>query len=390
MSAKIQASDGANKAPVRIAEAVTRATTFAQHHIAPRRHELITSADFPPDLWQDFIDQGLTGLTAPLEIGGGGADYQTLSAMAAALNRHGRVPGVAMTILGHLLATKLHIMADAPAEMQADLLPRLADGSAIVCVAISEPGAGAHPKKLMTAARLDGDEFVLNGEKAFLTKGPMASHFIVLAITAENAGRKAFSAILVPETSPGLTKTPGVPIDFLHPCPHGGIVLQDCRVPSDNLVGVAGAAFQRTSMRMRAIEDAVGAGPQVASLLALLADLLEMPDALEAAKLQPGDVAALAMRLKALALLAENLAALADAAGDDLNPLLETQAGFRQLMQAAARDMQDFLQPSAQQLKPETQFLARDIAKSHAIANAAHLSRLTKIGTELLKEPSRL
>ena len=110
-------------------------------------------------------------------------------------------------------------------------------------MAISEPGAGAHPKHLTTEARRDGNDFVLNGEKAYLTNGPMADIFLVLAITGHTGNRKQFSVLIVPRDAAGLELTDGVKIDYLRPSPHCGIKLHDVRVPVANLLGPEGEAF---------------------------------------------------------------------------------------------------------------------------------------------------
>ncbi|MBL4908344.1 MAG: acyl-CoA/acyl-ACP dehydrogenase [Sneathiella sp.] len=363
------------------ADILGRVKDFALTHITPRRHELITATEFPKDLWEAFSESGLAGLSVPEEHGGYEASYQTLSTAAHLLNLYGGVPGVTMVFMAHWQFTKLHIVGDASPAMQRQLLPLIKDGKTTLCVAISEPGAGAHPKHLKTTAQRNGDEFILNGEKTYLTNGPLADFFIVLAITEEKKGRKAFSAILVPADTNGFQRTDGVTIDFLHPCPHGGIKLENCRVPVTNLIGIEGDAFERTSLRMRAIEDAAGAAGQVGSFSRLLDDITPALSVEHATEL-----GSISTQILALDVVARKLAKLADITGNDVQTLLELQLGFRQISRSCDDTLQKLLESVSEEFKPETTLLARDITKFQSIANNASQARLAKIGLEALKE----
>ncbi len=362
------------------ASAVLQAVAeFAARHIAPRRRELISAGVPPADLWEAFSASGLAGLSIPEEFGGHGAGYRSLSQAIQVVNRFGGVPGVGMIFMVHWLGAKLHIAGDTSTALKERLLPRLARGEATLSVAISEPGAGAHPKHLKTTARREGDEYVINGEKAFLTNGPLAGYFVVLAITSEREGRKEFSALLVPADTPGLTKTDGVKIDFLHPCPHGGIRMENVRVPAANLIGAEGDAFQRTSLRMRAIEDAAGAGGRVGSMSCLLSDIAAAaPDELDQ------EIGAVATQLQALAVVAAHLAAMADAAKENVDPLLELHLGFHQQAAATANTLAALLEKTPARAQPEVALLCRDVVKSLSIAKNALAARHVKTGRTII------
>ncbi|MZR31693.1 acyl-CoA dehydrogenase family protein [Sneathiella litorea] len=366
-------------------QALSKIHHFATTKIKSRRAELIAAKVFPEELWHDFANSGLASLSLPEEYGGLAADYSTLSLAGRTLNQVGGVPGVTMVFMAHWLMSKLHIAGDAPSALKQQLLPELAKGETTLSVAISEPGAGAHPKLLKTTARREGEEYILNGEKAFLTNGPIANHFIVLAITDEANGKKAFSAILVSADSEGFRRTEGVKIDFLHPCPHGGIILENCRVPIANLIGKEGDALNRTSLRMRAIEDATGAGSQVGSMYCLLSDV-----ATHATEIQALKIGAIATRLKALDVIAAHLASMANTTGDDLQPLLELQLGFHQECKACADALEEVLEELAISDQPQISLLVRDISKSLTIARNAHTIRLTKIGRTIINNPANL
>ena len=173
--------------------------------------------------------------------------------------------------MGRQLISRLHILGHGTPEQRQAYLPALVAGRSTPCLAISEPGAGAHPKHLTTEARRDGDAFVLNGEKAYLTNGPMADIFLVLAITGRTGDRKAFSVLIVPREAEGLQLTEGVKIDYLRPSPHCGISLQDVRVPAANLLGPEGDAFDAISLPMRRTEDAVFAASKAGAIRNILA-----------------------------------------------------------------------------------------------------------------------
>lgn len=127
-----------------------------------------------------------------------------MAAAASRLSARGGVLGVTVSWLCHLMTARLHMAGRGTAAQRDHWLPRLAAGDSTLSLAISEPGAGAHPKHLATRAVRDGDDYVLDGEKTYLTNGPLADAFLVLAVTGAADGRKTFSAILVPADAPGL------------------------------------------------------------------------------------------------------------------------------------------------------------------------------------------
>ncbi|MEH6404204.1 MAG: acyl-CoA dehydrogenase family protein [Sneathiella sp.] len=366
------------------AETLKRVEEFAKTEIAPNRQSLITSQEFPKALWDAFAKSGLAGLSVPKEFGGEGASYHTVAKAAKILSQTGGVPGATMVFSAHWLMTKIHIVNDANNEIRQTLLPLLSRGDATLSVAISEPGAGAHPKHLTTTARREGGDFILNGEKTYLTNAPLADYFVTLAITDEAHGKKSFSAILIPTSAPGFQRTDGVKIDFLHPCPHGGIRLEECRVPLQNLIGVEGDAFERTSLRMRAIEDAAGALSHVGSMQCLIQQI-----AIQATIKQATAIGEITTQLQALEVLANQLAQLADQTEDNVQPLLEMQLGFKQFSHLCSEALEKLVKETSLSSKIETDLLARDIGKLHNIARSAHAARHTKIGKAYIQKTSR-
>ena len=165
---------------------------FAMQHVAGR-HDLARVKSVPADLWQSFGEAGLFGIGLPEAHGGRGGGYQEIAAAARTLAAMGGSLGLTISFLLQCLLPRFFILGFADKSQQRTLLPELASGEITISVAISEPEVGAHPKRLTTSARSAGTEYVIDGRKHWLTNGPMADLFIVLAITAEEVARKRFS-----------------------------------------------------------------------------------------------------------------------------------------------------------------------------------------------------
>ncbi len=352
--------------------------SIARTHIAGRE-TLHQAETFPSEIWQALAKSGLLGLSVPIKFGGLGGDYRAVAGAAHALTEQGGNLGVTLTWLGHNLSARLHILQQGSAEQRQMWLPRLASGATSLAVAISEPGAGAHPKHLATVADRSGEDFVLNGEKAYLTNGPLAELFVVLAITGQAGGRKTFSALLVTRDRPGFTETPGVTVDFLKPSPHCGIQLTDCRVPAANLLGEADTAFARISMRMRSIEDAMTCASLAGAArwqLNRFAPRLQDPVAV-------GELVAMA---SALDVLAEELARCLDRDDEKPERLDQLTAGFRGLLASLQSQLGARIKEDGIEVTPGETQMARDVAKSLDIAQSVHRIKAAKWGLELMKQ----
>lgn len=324
---------------------------FARDKIAPRAMELQTLDVPPPDLWQSMASAGLFGIALPAEYGGQGGSLVGLAQVAATLAGEGGNPGIVTSWLGHQLISRLHILGHGTPAQRERYLPGLAAGELTPCLAISEPGAGAHPKRLATKAIADGNDVVLNGEKAFLTNGPIADLYLVLAVTGERDGRKSFSIFIVPAGTPGLDVTTGIAVGFLKPSPHCGLRLVDCRVPMDSMLGPEGGAFDAISLPMRQAEDGLFAASMAGSLRFILreiavaaGDRLNSESEAELGRLAAVPEGLLALACHAMELVdkgdASAVAAIATAARDwvrDLLPRIESLLGESGEMPALAK-----------------------------------------------------
>jgi alkylation response protein AidB-like acyl-CoA dehydrogenase len=358
---------------------------FAASHVAPRREEWLRPGQFPRDLWATMGEAGLLGLATSAEFGGAGGGYAALIGAGEALVRAGGNLGVASSWLSHCLTGRFFVEGFAGPEHRALWLPLIARGTATVAVAISEPGAGAHPKHLKATARRSAEGWRLDGEKAYVTNGPIAAAFVVLAVSAVEAGRKRFSAFLVPRDTPGLTLIPGAEVDFLRPAPHCGLRLEGCVVSGPALIGVAGEAFEAMSIPFRAVEDAVAAGKMVSALRHLIDG---------AAKAAPPFSAglrdALAAELGALAGLAAVLEAVAidmpaALAGDTVQARL---IGFRLVTRMAVERLHALPDRHGFAWSAAAAMLLRDIDKSLDIAKGPRATKQTRLGLTLLDQPT--
>jgi alkylation response protein AidB-like acyl-CoA dehydrogenase len=152
---------------------------FARAHVAGRD---LHSDAFPHDLWRTMGAAGLFRIGLREEFGGSGGGYRAIAEAERALVEEGGSLGFGLSWTGHQLTALWFIDKFANDAQRRGHLPRLASGEFTASVAISEPGIGAHPKHLKATAKRDGDSFVVDGEKAFVTNGPIADLFVVLAI----------------------------------------------------------------------------------------------------------------------------------------------------------------------------------------------------------------
>jgi acyl-CoA dehydrogenase len=136
----------------------------------------------------------------------------------------------------------------------------MAAGRWTASIALSEPGAGSDPKRIRTTAVKKGRSYVLHGEKAWLTNGPLADLFIVFAVTGERGGKKGFTAFIVPRETPGLTVREMPALGTLRPSPHCEIRLEGCDLPETSILGRKGRAWEELSKPFRVAEDTLLSG----------------------------------------------------------------------------------------------------------------------------------
>jgi acyl-CoA dehydrogenase len=245
-------------------------------------------------------------------------------------------------------------------------------------VAISEPRVGAHPKLLSTRADTDADGYRIFGEKAWVTNGPLADVFIVLAITSTEAGRKRYSALLVPRDTPGLVIDEAPQYRALAPSRHCGLTLDGCRVPYSALLGEAGRAYESMALPFRDVEDAVGTFGLLGAFRFVLRRLADAAEG-DAAVLSLGGLAAVAA---VFAAAAETVVAALDA--DALPRAADVLVGLRVLatdMLASVRTHRATFVPTDD---AAVERALGDLDTSLSIARGPRQARQSRLGAELI------
>lgn len=356
------------------AEALSR---FAREHVAPVAGRLIREPAFPLDLWKALGDAGHLGYGLDA-WGGTKADQGQLFDLAEALADGVEVIGFATSWMTHHMVANGVIAPFATEAQAAAILPRVARGELSCCIAISEPGAGAHPKHLKSRAEKTADGWRLTGEKAWLTNGPIAGLFVVVAIVAEDAGRKRFGAFLVPEDAAGLTRTDSIRIDFARPSGHCGIRMDRVQLPDDAFLGGAGDAVETVLKRFRRIEDAIGLATSSGGMAVEIRRLSAILSADQAAAL--GGLAADRELFRTAA-----RALLIDSQGDPASPVHEAQLlslrAFARGFQGRVRE----LIAAAMQDDGFLKLLSRDMTELGRVAERVDQAKLARSGAALLR-----
>lgn len=300
--------------------------------------------------------------------------YGRIARAAAALaERTGRLDQVGAWT-GRQVVARFFIIGFGDTAQRGMLLPPLAHGDALLAVAISEPGIGAHPKHLTTRADPDGDGVRISGHKAWVSNGPDATHFIVLAISAFDGERKRYSAFVVPQDTPGLTLRP---MPGMHDTNHCLLDLDACRVPHAALLGPPDRAYEAMALPFRDVEDAVGLSKLGGAFRHLLTRLAS-GDPTPEANLSFGGLAALT------AVLTGGAEAIADAL--DTNRLANENArliGLRLLTGELLRGVQAHRQAHGPLTDDVLDRLLADIDLSMSVARGPRQARQARLGEAL-------
>jgi len=217
---------------------------FAHEVVAPVIGDLYEREEFPYDIVRQMGEMGLFGLPFPEELGGMGGDY---FALCVALEELARVDSsVAITLEAAVSLGAMPIYRFGTDEQKREWLPRLCSGQALGAFGLTEPGGGSDAGATRTTARRDGDDWVINGTKAFITNAgtDITSLVTVTAVTGEEAsGRKEISTIIVPAGTAGLTVSKKYSKVGWNASDTRELSFTDCRVPAGNLLGEVGRGY---------------------------------------------------------------------------------------------------------------------------------------------------
>lgn len=200
-------------------------------------------SEFSHEKWRLLGDTGLYGLPFDEEWGGLGQDLLTTMFVLEGLGYGCRDAGLSFSASTQLVSTGVPLHRFGSPELRQRFLPGICDGSLIGAHAITEPDGGSDVMAMRTTAREDGDDYVLDGSKTFVSNGPIAGLFVVYARTGSAGNPGALTAFAVEATTPGLSV--GQPLEKmgLRNAPLCEVFLDGCRVPKSNMIGSAGAGF---------------------------------------------------------------------------------------------------------------------------------------------------
>lgn len=217
---------------------------FAREHIEPGVVERDRRGTWDWDIWAKVAQFGLTGLPVPAAYGGSGADVLTTGLALEGLAYGGRDAGLNLSLGAHLTIGCMPIALHGTEQQKQRWLPRLAAGETVGAFAITEPEAGSDTAGMKTTARLEGDTWVLNGTKTFITNGSIAEVVTVIARSDPNApAGQAFTAFLVPTDTPGFAVSRELHKLGNRTSPTVELSLQDVAVPQDAVLGSVGTAL---------------------------------------------------------------------------------------------------------------------------------------------------
>lgn len=195
---------------------------------------------FRRDLWKACADFGLLGMPLPVQYGGSGQSLPTTVLAMEALGYGCRDQGLLFSIHAHLWAVAMPVLAFAEPAVRELLIPRLVDGTLIGAHAMSEPDSGSNSYALRTRAVRDGDHYVLNGTKTFVSNGPVADLFVIFATVNPARGMWGVTAFLADRDTPGLRCSAPFKKMGLTTSPMSEVILEDCRVPASYRLGREG------------------------------------------------------------------------------------------------------------------------------------------------------
>src|SRR3954447_22678705 len=223
--------------------------SFAIKELAPHAEEW-EETTFPDAVFRRMGELGFLGLDKPEAYGGQGGDYYTALVLAEELV-HGRSGGLAMGIAVHTDMAMPPILAfGTEAQKQRWVVPAIR-GERILCLGITEPDAGSDVAGIKTRAVRDGDEYVINGSKTYITNGHRADVILLVTKTDPDAGHDGFTLFLVPMDAPGVIREQRLQKLGMHASDTALLAFQDVRVPDSGVLGEVGQGFRHIMWQLQ-------------------------------------------------------------------------------------------------------------------------------------------
>ncbi|GLS25057.1 isovaleryl-CoA dehydrogenase [Marinibactrum halimedae] len=208
---------------------------FASANIAPFADEYDRNNGFPRALWRQLGELGLLGITVDEDFGGSGMNYLAHAVVMEEISRASA--SVALSYGAHSNLCVNQIFRNGRLEQKQRYLPKLCSGEHVGALAMSEPGAGSDVVSMQLTARKEGDRFILNGNKMWITNGPDADVLVVYAKTDKLAGSRGITAFIIEKDFPGFSTAQKLDKLGMRGSATCELVFEDCEVPADNILG---------------------------------------------------------------------------------------------------------------------------------------------------------
>jgi len=216
--------------------------SFAEKEIKPLAKETDKEHKFPAETVKKLAELGLMGVSVPVEYEGAGMSNICYAIAIEEISRHCAATGVIMSVNNSLACEPVKIFGSE--EQKKTFLADMASGRKLGCLGLTEPNAGSDAANLSTTAVLDGDEWIINGRKIFITNGNEADYCVLIAQTDKSKGHHGICAFIVDLDNPGFSV--GTLEDKLgiRGSSTAELVFEDCRIPKENLLGEMGKGFR--------------------------------------------------------------------------------------------------------------------------------------------------
>ncbi|WP_025025793.1 acyl-CoA dehydrogenase [Caldalkalibacillus mannanilyticus] len=214
---------------------------FAQQEILPIVHEMDETDQFPRKIVEKMAALGLMGIPIPEELGGAGADFLSYIIAIHELSKVSATVGVILSV--HTSVGTNPILYFGNEEQKKSYIPKLASGEYLGAFALTEPHAGSDAARIKTSAVKQGEEYILNGSKVFITNGGEADVYITFAVTNPELGTKGISAFIVNKDTPGLTVGKKEKKMGMNGSSTTELIFDQARVPASHLLGQEGMGF---------------------------------------------------------------------------------------------------------------------------------------------------
>ena len=221
---------------------------FAMNEVAPTAAERDEEERFDQAIFDQMAELGLTGIPWPEEYGGIGSDYVAYCIAVEELSRVCASTGV--TLSAHTSLAGWPIFTFGTEAQKQKYLKPMAKGEKIGAYCLTEPASGSDAGAMTTTARLDGDDYLLNGSKIFITNGGIADIYIVFALTASEDKHQETTAFIVEADFPGFSVGKKEKKLGIRSSPTTEVILEDCKVPKENVLGEVGSGFKIAMMTL--------------------------------------------------------------------------------------------------------------------------------------------